>query len=114
MATDPNKIKVVAAWLTPTSVKELQSFLGLAGYYCRFVKHFGILAKPLTSLLKKSVLFIWTSVHEEAFQTLKQSLIYAPVLALPDFSQPFCLETDASKMGIGAVLMQETIVYLEL
>ena len=59
-------------------------------------------------------MFIWTSVHEEAFQTLKQSLISAPVLALPDFSQPFCLETDASKMGIGAVLMQSShpIAYL--
>jgi hypothetical protein len=106
VATDPAKIKAVATWSMPRSVKELRSFLGLAWYYRRFVKHFGIIAKPLTALLKKGSVFVWTAHHAEAFQALKDALVSAPVLALPNFSQPFCLETDASNLGVGAVLMQ--------
>jgi hypothetical protein len=67
VATDPDKIKAVAEWSTPASLKELRSFLGLVGYYRRFVRHFGIIAKPLTTLLKKGVLFIWTPTHESSF-----------------------------------------------
>jgi hypothetical protein len=114
VAIDPAKIEVVAQWVTPKNVKELRSFLGLAGYYRRFVRHFGLLAKPLTTLLKKGNLFIWTPSHEASFVALKEALISAPVLALPNFSLPFSLETDASQLGVGAVLMQagHPIAYL--
>jgi hypothetical protein len=69
------------------------------------VRHFGIISQPLNNLLKGS-LFIWTAVHEKAFQTLKQALMTTPILALLDFSKPFIIETDVSEMGIGAMLMQ--------
>jgi hypothetical protein len=84
----------------------LRSFLGLAGYYQKFVQNFGIFSKPLTNLLRKGQPFIWNTVTDAAFQTLKQALISAPVLAMSDFSLPFVVETDASDKGIGAVLMQ--------
>lgn len=107
VATDQTKIEVILSWLTPINVKELRSFLGLAGYYRKFVRHFAVLAKPLHQLLKKGVLFIWTSEHEIAFSSLKTALSSAPVLALPDFSKTFCMETDACKNGVGAVLLQD-------
>lgn len=107
VATDPSKIRDVQNWQTPSSVKELRGFLRLAGYYRRFVKNFGLLAKPLTELLKKGQIFAWTTITEQAFQALKDALTSAPVLALPDFSKPFVVETDALEKGIGAVLQQE-------
>ena len=107
VGTDLAKLDAIAQWPIPDSVKELRGFLGLAGYYRKFVRHFGIISKPLTNLLKKHVLFVWTEDHHRAFQTLKDALCNAPVLALPNFSRPFCIETDASDMGIGAVLMQD-------
>ncbi|XP_062187935.1 uncharacterized protein LOC133891241 [Phragmites australis] len=106
VATDPTKIESIQQWPTPTNVKELGSFLGLAGYYRKFVKNFGLISKPLTNLLRKGEIFVWTSCAQEAFQALKQALISAPVLVLPDFSQPFSIETDASYKGLGAVLQQ--------
>lgn len=107
VSTDPKKIQIIAEWPAPQSVKELRSFLGMVGYYRKYVKNFGILARPLTNLLKKGELYVWTSETEASFQTLKTALITAPVLALPDFSKTFVLETDASDKGIGAVLQQE-------
>lgn len=73
----------------------------------QFVQHFALLACPLTDLLKKGALFIWTPTHESAFQALKSALIQAPVLALPDFNKTFQLHTDASDRGVGTVLLQE-------
>jgi hypothetical protein len=71
------------------------------------VKGFGIISKPLTDLLKKNTLFIWTPIHQASFQALQTALCTAPVLALPNFSKPFCIETDACGTGVGAVLLQE-------
>lgn len=75
--------------------------------YRKYVKNFGLLAKPLTNLLKKGEMYIWTYEIEASFQTLKTTLMTAPVLALPDFSKTYVLEIDASDKGIGAVLQQD-------
>ncbi|XP_066373668.1 uncharacterized protein [Miscanthus floridulus] len=111
VATDPEKVKAVVKWATPTLVKDLRSFLGLAGYYRRFVKHFGILVHSLTDLLKKGAIFIWSVVHQEAFSALKHAITSAPVLGLPDFSKPFVLETDASDMVSHYTLADGLIRY---
>jgi hypothetical protein len=107
VATEEDKIKAVRDWITPTNVKQLRGFLGLAGYYRKCVHHFGIICRPLTALLKKGALFIWTSECVQAFEALKQALVSAPVLALPDFAKTFVIETDACDNGIGAVLQQD-------
>ena len=114
MSTDPDKIKEILNWKIPTSLKELRAFLGLIGYYRKFIEHFGILARPLFDLLKKNVVFQWSSVADTAFRVLKKALVTAPVLAIPDFNKQFVLETDASNQGIGAVLQQQghPIAYL--
>jgi hypothetical protein len=78
----------------------------MAGYYRKFVQHFAILAHPLTDLLKKGSMFVWTPAHDTAFIAIKQALITAPVLALPDFSKQFQIQTDASDIGVGTVLLQ--------
>lgn len=109
-----DKISEITTWPTPVNAKELRSFLGLAGYYRKFVSNFGLISKPLTDLLKKHTTFQWTPLHEASFQLLKEKLTQAPVLALPDFSKQFIVETDASDKGIGAVLMQDShpVAYL--
>jgi hypothetical protein len=81
--------------------------LGLAGFYRKFVRNFGMISIPLFGLLKKHVLFIWTPALQTTFHLLKKALVSAPVLALPDFSQPFCVFTDACQYGVGVVLMQK-------
>jgi hypothetical protein len=106
VSSDPDKINKVAHWPTPTNVKEVRSFLRLAGYYRKFVKHFGIIALPLFNLLKKNTTFIWTSETDQAFHLLKHGLTESPILELPDFSQPFVVDTDACDTGVGAVLQQ--------
>jgi hypothetical protein len=104
---DQSKIATVRDWPSPANVKELRSFLGLSGYYRKFVKNYGVIAKPLTNLLCKGVLYVWTDVTERAFQLLKTALVYALVLRLPDFSKVFTVETDASDLAIDAILLQE-------
>lgn len=93
--TDPKKIEVVQLWPTPTSVKLLRDFIGLTGYYRRFVKGYGVISKPLTNLLKKYG-FNWSEKANEAFEKLKVALTTAPMLILPNFSLPFMVETDAA------------------
>ncbi|XP_071909639.1 uncharacterized mitochondrial protein AtMg00860-like [Coffea arabica] len=93
-------------WLEPTDVKALRSFLDLTGYYRRFVKNYGSIVKHLTDLLKKNE-FVWNEKARSAFGELKYAISHTLVLALPDFSKPFILETDASSITIGAVLMQQ-------
>uniref|UniRef100_A0A0A9D2Z3 Integrase catalytic domain-containing protein n=1 Tax=Arundo donax TaxID=35708 RepID=A0A0A9D2Z3_ARUDO len=107
VVTDLEKIKAVRDWPSPTNVKELRSFLGLAGYYRKFVRNFGIISRSVTELLKKDTFFVWTSEKEQSFQVLKEALVQAPVLALSDFSKQFTIETDACEYGIGAVLLQD-------
>jgi len=103
---DESKIEAVKQWPTPTSVKQLRAFLGLASYYRQFIHRFALLVAPLTDLLRKDN-FAWSTQAQQAFLTLKIALSTAPVLALPDFSKPFILETDASGTGITAILSQE-------
>lgn len=107
VATDPEKIASVQRWPVPTDVKAVRSFLGLASYYRRFIPRFATVAAPITALLKKGVPFVWTDQCQQAFEALKASLTSAPVLILPDPGLPFVLATDASKVAIGGVLLQD-------
>jgi hypothetical protein len=108
VAIDPAKISDIKQWPTPSNVKDLHSFLSLAGFYCKFVRNFGVISRPLFHPLKKNMLFIWTGEHQHAFDILKAALISAHVLALPDFTKPFNIHTDASQHGVGAILMQQS------
>ena len=104
---DPNNIKVVRDFKTPTKVHDVQSWLGLANYYRKFVKNFSEIAKPLTNLLKKGTPFIWDEKCDKAFTEMKQRLIEPPLLGYPSFDHPFTLYTDASGFSLGAVLSQQ-------
>lgn len=105
MAVDPDKIKAMQDWPIPASLKELRGFLGLTGYYRRFIHHYAQLAFPLTNQLKKDN-FHWDTAATDAFKALKQAMLSAPVLAIPDFSVLFVVEADASGKGLGVVLSQ--------
>lgn len=108
VATDPSKIAAVKEWPEPSNVTEIRSFLGLCGYYRRFIKNFSAVAKCLHSLTEIGKSFAWTKECQEAFEKLKSHLINSPILAHPDFKVPFIhvLDTDASDQAIGAVLSQ--------
>ena len=106
---DPEKLRAVAEWPTPTSVKELRKFLGLANYLHKYSKNYADLVRPLSSLLKKSTEWQWHDMHRDAFNAIKRSLQEAPVLALPDDSKPFSVVCDASDFAIGCALMQTDV-----
>ena len=104
--TDPKKIECIADSPIPRNVREVRSFLCLCGYYRRFIADYSHIAKPLTRLTEKEYKFNWTGECSEAFNSLKQMLITAPILAQPDFSKPFILDTDSRDQAVGAVLAQ--------
>jgi len=107
ISIDPSKVQEVLDWKAPTSVHEVRSFLGLAGYYRRFIPDFSKIAKPMTKLLQKDVKFVWSQECEVAFTILCHLLTTAPVLAQPDVEKPFDVFCDASGTGLGCVHMQE-------
>ena len=104
---DPNKIKAILSWKPPTSVHEVCSFLGLVGYYRRFVQNFSIIASPLIKLLRKNVKFVWNEECQGSFDELKACLTSASVLTLPVMGLEYVVYSDASRNGLGCVLMQQ-------
>ncbi|KAL0546400.1 hypothetical protein IC582_016308 [Cucumis melo] len=107
VSVDPAKIEVVTSWPRPSIVSEVCSFLGLAGYYRRFVENFSRIATPLTQLTRKGAPFVWSKACDDSFQNLKQKLVTEPVLTVPDGLGSFVIYSDASKKGLGCVLMQQ-------
>jgi hypothetical protein len=101
------------SWNAPMSVSDIQCFLGLAGYYRRFIEGFSKISKPMTELLENDKKFEWTSACEASFQELKKRLTTAPILVMPDMEKPFSIYCDVSDQGLGCVLMQDghVVVY---
>ena len=111
ISVDPSKIEAIISWKQPKSVTEIRSFLGLVGYYRKFVEGFSRLVGPLTILTRKGQKYVWTERCEESFQKPKRHLTTAPVLTLLQGIEGFAIYCDASKSGLGVVLMQhETVV----
>ena len=106
VSVDPEKVEAVMSWDRPKSVLEIRSFLGLAGYYRRFIEDFSPLEAPMTRLTRKEVKFAWDDRCEEAFQELKKRLTSAPILIVSDKGQRYIVYFDASRAGLGCVLMQ--------
>src|SRR6266516_3438865 len=104
---DESKINAIKTWPQPTNLQQVRSFLGLAGFYRRFVKDFSVIAAPLHALSKKNAPFVWGPLQSTAFAELKSLLMHAPILALPNFNKTFEIHCDASGNGIGGILMQE-------
>ncbi|TYK22470.1 retrotransposon protein, putative, Ty3-gypsy subclass [Cucumis melo var. makuwa] len=113
VSVDLQKVEAFVNWERPTSAIEVRSFLGLAGYYRRFIENFSQLALPLTSLTRKNAKFEWSEKCEQSFQELKKRLVTAPILALPVTGKDYVIYCDASRLGLGCVLMQDgnLIVY---
>ncbi|XP_031267000.1 uncharacterized protein LOC116125403 [Pistacia vera] len=107
VSVDPSKVEAVLEWQRPKIVKEVRSFMGLVGYYRKFVESFGKIARPLTALTKKEVPFQWTEACEQSFQELKKRLTTAPILTLPEVGIDYDIFIDASHNGLGVVLMQQ-------
>ena len=104
---DPKNIEAVQCFPQPKNPKNIKQFLGLAGYYRRFIKDFSAIAKPLPKFFKKEEVFKWGEEEEESFKILRQALCNSPILQYPDFSKPCTVTTDLSGFAIGAVLSQE-------
>jgi hypothetical protein len=107
ISVDPSKVKSASSWNTPQKVSDIQSFLGLAGYYRRFIEGFSKIAKPMIELLEKGKTFEWLPRCEASFQELKKRLTTTPVLTMPHIEKPFSIYCDASDQGLGCVLMQD-------
>jgi hypothetical protein len=107
VVVDPEKVTAVANWKRPASVTEIQSFLGLAGYYRRFIEGFSKMVRPMTTLLQKDKKFEWTNACERSFCELKRRLTTASILVLPDIHKDFTIYCDVSRQGLGCVLIQE-------
>ena len=106
ISMDPVKLGGIRDWPTPTTVKQVQSFLGFGNFYRKLISHYSDLAWPLNDLMKKDKKFEWTTECQEAFDILKQQFTEEPVLLMPDQSKPFQIESDVSKVATGAVLTQ--------
>ncbi|KAG1443008.1 hypothetical protein G6F55_012799 [Rhizopus delemar] len=106
LQTDPSKIQKIVEYPQPRTIKQVRGFLGIASYYRRFIKNFAAIARPLHDQTKTTKKIPWTSLTTESFETLKKLLTTAPILSRPDFNKPFILVTDASKLGLGAILTQ--------
>ncbi|KAF5471872.1 hypothetical protein F2P56_008636, partial [Juglans regia] len=106
ISVDPAKIEALVKWAKPSNVNEVQSFLGLADYYRRFIKWCSSIAAVMTKLTKKNEKFLWTNEYEKSFQELKKRLVTAPVLTVPLGDGGFVIYSDASLKGLGCVLMQ--------
>ncbi|KAL0360361.1 UNVERIFIED_CONTAM: Retrovirus-related Pol polyprotein from transposon [Sesamum radiatum] len=104
---DPKKVQAIEEWQPPSVVHDLRSFLGLTNYYRHFVKGYSEIPRPITDLLKKTESWNWTPQCQVSFDNLKRAMVTDPVLALPDMSKPFMVETDASNFALGGVLMQD-------
>ena len=102
VAPNPDKIKAISTYPAPQNNKQIKQFLGLVGYYRRFIKNFSLIAKPLTQLLKKDVPFNWSPKVQKSFETFKTILTTEPILQYPNFQEIFLLTTDASDFAIGA------------
>ena len=107
VAVDPGKVRDILNWKPPIFVHQVRSFLGMAGYYRRFIPDFSKVSKPITKLLKNQTKFVWSPKCNEAFETLKKLLTIAPILAQLDIEKLFDVYCDALGIGIGCVLMQE-------
>jgi len=106
ISMDPNKVDSILNWPTPCCVKDVQSFIGLANYYRRFIPGFAKIAHPLHKLLRKNINFTWTNDAQSAFDCLKSKFVSAPILIHPSRDLPFIVETDSSNFAIGAILSQ--------